>query len=138
MNLCSDNQHISNSPSKIRGGRGALNYRMICYLSASYSSGAPRHLPYLRGGAEYQHFIFIELTLFTVFVNIGGTKDERVGIQPQDVVGYGHIVTHNPLYNQVFINPATRKSPTPWTGTRDLSNLWRRFNATSYRSADNQ
>ena len=28
-----------------------------------YSSGAPRHLPYFRGGAEYQHFIFIELTL---------------------------------------------------------------------------
>ena len=37
---------------------------MICYLSASYSSGAPRHLPYLRGGAEYQHFIFVELMLF--------------------------------------------------------------------------
>ena len=39
---------------------------MICYLSASYSSGAPRHLPYLRVGAEYQHFIFVELTLIII------------------------------------------------------------------------
>jgi hypothetical protein len=56
-------QCVSNSPSKIRGGKGALMLHDNAYCGVSYSSGASRHLPYLRGGVDNQHFIFIEFTL---------------------------------------------------------------------------
>ena len=68
MNLLFVNQGLSHSPSWIRGGAagaaGALILSKIYFEEKSYSSGASRHLPYLRGGVDRQHFIFIELTLF--------------------------------------------------------------------------
>ena len=46
MKLSIANQRSSNSPSKIRGGWGALMLlEDSAYGSTPHSSGAPRHLP---------------------------------------------------------------------------------------------
>ena len=62
MNLSFVDQGVSYSPSWIRGGAagaaGALILSKIYFEDKSYSSGASRHLPYLRGGVDRQHFIF--------------------------------------------------------------------------------
>ena len=63
MKLLIVNQHVSNSPSKIRGGQGALMSQeevIRGYIILLRPNG---HLPYLRGGVEYQQLIFVELTL---------------------------------------------------------------------------
>ena len=67
MNLSFVDQGVSYSPSWIRGGAagaaGALILSKIYFEDKSYSSGASRHLPYLRGGVVRQHFICIDHTL---------------------------------------------------------------------------
>ena len=52
MKLLIVNQHVSNSPSKIRGGQGALMSQeevIRGYIILLRPNG---HLPYLRGGAQ--------------------------------------------------------------------------------------
>ena len=53
------NQCISNSPSKIRGGRGALILPMMVVFTEARTP-RPKGRPLL---TEYKHLIFVELTL---------------------------------------------------------------------------
>ena len=57
------NQRISDSPSKIRGGQGALISQEEVIRGQIILLRPNGHLPYLRGGVEYQQLILIELTL---------------------------------------------------------------------------
>ncbi len=54
-----NNEVISNSPSKIRGGKGALILHKAYNQEASYSSVASRHLPYLRGGVKNRQLKYV-------------------------------------------------------------------------------
>ena len=58
MKLLSVYLCVDNSPSKIRGGRGALMLPEVLVGNLSYSSGASRHLPYLRGGTPVSTLYF--------------------------------------------------------------------------------
>ena len=58
------NQCVSNSPFKIRGGRGALTLQTN--KPSRYCRSKNRRPPapsYPRGGVENQHFIFVEFAL---------------------------------------------------------------------------
>ena len=66
MKLFFVNQCVSNSPSKIRGGQGALMLQTNKPSRDCRSKiNAPQAPSYPRGGAENQLFIFVELTLFS-------------------------------------------------------------------------
>ena len=72
MNLFLDNHCVSNSPSKIEGVRGSMIDSIMLFNRLSYSSVASRQLLYLRGAADYQRLIFVELTLI---LTVKGTKE---------------------------------------------------------------
>ena len=64
MKLLIVNQSVSSSPSKIRrGGEGALMPQEEVIRGQIILLRPNGHLPYLRGGVEYQQLIFVELTL---------------------------------------------------------------------------
>ena len=45
---------------KLQRGAGGVDATFVG--SVSYTSGAPHHLPYFRGGIKYHYFNFINLT----------------------------------------------------------------------------
>ena len=84
MKICFENQCASNSPSKIRGGRGALMIpiKVICRSitnAPALSSPPALHATSplnLEGENGYQYSIFVELIL-VVFMGMGKNRSEE-------------------------------------------------------------
>ena len=92
--MSSTNLFINNTPSKIRGGKGALMPQEDMLRGKIILLRPDGHLPYLRGGVDNQHYIFIKLTLNNVVISFLWISYEPIKGVPQFIRSIDDIIHH--------------------------------------------